>query len=176
MQNNRDIFVEELIRCKRVGKETMFKIGAVILGLVLVGLAFHYLTSIFPFVFAIICILIFFLFRYSVKEFEYSFISGDVDIDKILGKRKRKQVLSCSCRDIKLMEPCGSRKIEGNFSNTLDASVSVNSENRWYFICEVADGSRTLVYFNPSKRMQDAFKQYLGPKMKQQISGETEKK
>ncbi len=175
MQNNRDIFVEELIRCKRAGKEGMFKIAAVILGLVLCGLAFHYFTSIFPFFFAIICILIFFMFRYSVKEYEYSFISGDVDIDVILGKRKRKTVLSCSCRDIKLMEQCGGRKIEGSFTSTIDASISAKSPNRWYFICELQDGSRTIVYFNPSERLLEAFKMYLGPKMKQQITEGTNK-
>ena len=59
MQNNRDIFVEELIRCNRAGKEGAFKVAAVILGLILCGLAFHYFTSIFPFFFGIICILIF---------------------------------------------------------------------------------------------------------------------
>lgn len=171
MQNNRDIFVEELIRCKRAGKEGLFKTAAIIIGLVLCALAFHFFTSIFPFFFAIICILIFFMFRYSVKEYEYSFISGDVDIDVILGKRKRKTVLSCSCRDIKLMEKC-SGKVEGNFSTTIDASISAKTPNRWYFICELQDGSRTLVYFNPSDRLLDAFKMYLGHKMKLQIDAE----
>ena len=175
MQNNRDVFVEELIRRSRAGKEGAFKIAAVILGLILCGLAFHFFTSIFPFFFAIICILIFFMFRYSVKEYEYSFISGDVDVDMILGKRKRKTILSCSCRDIKIMEYCGARKISGDFTNTIDAAVSARDVNRWYFICELQDGSRTIVYFSPSKRMLDAFKQYLGPKMKQQITEGTDK-
>lgn len=166
MQYNRDIFVEELIRRNRAGKEGLFRIGAVILGLILCGLAFHYFTSIFPFFFAIICILIFFLFRYSVKEYEYSFISGDVDIDLILGKRKRKTVLSCSCRDIKLMEKCGAGKAAGEFTSVIDASDSAKSANRWYFICELQDGSRTVVYLSPSDRLLDAFKTYLGPKMK----------
>ncbi len=167
MQYNKDIFVEELIRRSRAGKEGLFRLAAIILGLILCALAFHYFTSIFPFFFAIICILIFFMFRYSVKEYEYSFISGDVDIDMILGKRKRKTILSCSCRDIKLMEPCGSRKAEGDFTSVIDASVSIKSPNRWYFICELADGNRTVVYFSPSDRMLEAFKMYLGPKMKQ---------
>lgn len=170
MQKNRDIFIEELIRRNRAGKEGVFRIAAIILGLILCGLAFHYFTSIFPFFFAIICILIFFMFRYSVKEYEYSFISGDVDIDMILGKRKRKTVLSCSCRDIKLMEKCGPRKAEGEFTSVIDASVSTKTPNRWYFICELQDGSRTVVYFSPSDRLLEAFKMYLGPKMKLQTA------
>jgi len=175
MRNNKDIFVEELIRCNRAGGEGIFKIVSIILGLVLCGLAFHYFTSIFPFFFAIICILIFFLFRYSVKEYEYSFISGDVDIDVIYGKRKRKTVLSCSCRDIKLMERCSGRKIDGSFTSAIDASISAKSPNRWYFICELQDGSRTIVYLNPSERLLEAFKMYLGPKMKQPASEESSK-
>lgn len=167
MQKNRDIFVEELIRKNRAGKEGLFKGAAIVLGLILCGLAFHFFTSIFPFFFAIICILVFFMFRYSVKEYEYSFINGDVDIDQILGKRKRKTVLSCSCRDIKIMEYCGSRKAEGSFTAVIDASISVKTAGRWYFICELEDGNRTVVYLNPSERLLDAFRAYLGSKMKQ---------
>lgn len=174
MQTYKDVFVEQIIRRKRAGKETVFKIAAVILSLILMGLAFIYIRILFPFLFALICVLAYFMFKFSVKEYEYSFISGDVDIDKILGKRKRTNVLSCSCREIQRMEYCGSRRIEGEFTRILDASISAKDTSRWYFICEVDDGSRTLVYFNPNGRMLDAFKQYLGPKMKKPAD-ETEK-
>ncbi len=171
MVYNKDVFIEELIRRRRAGKETAFKIGAVILGLVLVALAFHFFTSIFPFFFAIICILIFFMFKYTVKEYEYSFINGDLDIDMILGKRKRKNVLSCTAREIRLMEPAD-KKVEGDFTQVLDASVNARSEGRWYFICERDDGGRVLVYLNPSDRLLRAFKQVLGPRMKGEIPPE----
>lgn len=174
MQTYKDVFVEQIIRRKRTGQESVFKIDAVILGIILIGLAFIYVRILFPLAFALICVLIYFMFKFSVKEYEYSFINGDVDIDRILGKRKRTNVLSCSCREIQLMEYCKDRKIDGEFTRVLDASVSAKSENRWYFICEVDDGSRTLVYFNPNSRLLDAFKQYLGPKMKKPAA-ETEK-
>ena len=174
MVYNKDVFIEELIRRKRPGGETLFKVGAVILGLILVALAFHFFTSIFPFFFAVIVILEFFLFIYTVKEYEYSFINGDLDIDTILGKRKRKNVLSCAAREIRLMEPV-TGKVEGEFTQVLDASVSPRAPGRWYFICERDDGSRILVYLSPSDRLLRGFKQFIGPRMKGEVPAEAEK-
>ncbi len=164
-QSYRDAFVEQLIRCKRLGFEGFCKLGAVILGLVLVALSFHFLTSIFPFFFALICILIFFMFKYTVKEYEYSLIAGDFGIDIIRGKRKRKTVYTCSTKDIKELAPCGAESKKEGFSTVLDASIAVKSEDRWRMICEKEDGSRTLIYFNPNDRLKNALKPFLGARM-----------
>jgi hypothetical protein len=111
---------------------------------------------------------LFFSFKYSVKEYEYSFINGDLDIDVIWGMRKRKTVFSVSCKEIKVMAPVSPDEaaLSGEFSRVLDASISKNSPGRWFFICEKGDGSRTLVYLNPSERLRNAFKTYLGVKMR----------
>ena len=161
-----DTFVEELIRRERPGGELVFKIVTIVLALALVGLAYWFLTSIFPFCFALVCILVFFAFHYTVKEFEYSFINGDIDIDGIWGKRKRKAVFSTNTRQIKVFAPYTGKAPEGNFTTTLDASISPRAPGRWYFITERDDGTQALVYLNPSERMLNAFRNYLGNKMR----------
>ena len=161
-----DVFVEQLIRRYRPGGERLFKVGAVFIGLILIAAAFLFIRNFFPVSFAVIVILEFFAFVYTRKEFEYSFINGDVDIDMIQGKRKRSSVFSGSCRDISVMAPCDDKpELAGSFTRTLDASEGKKAENRWYFICERQDGSRELVYFNPNARLLAAFKGALGRKM-----------
>jgi hypothetical protein len=165
MKGYNDTFVEQLIRRNRPGGETLFKIGAILIGLILGGLAFWWLGAFFAVIFTVIVILEFFAFVYTVKEYEYSFINGDLDIDMIQGKRKRKQVFSGSCRGISLMAPVEDKKPEGNFAQTLDFAISPKSPDRWFFIYEKEDGSKSLIYINPNERMLAAFKDYLGRKM-----------
>ena len=161
-----DVFVEQLVRRYRPGGEGLFKVGAVFIGLILIAAAFLFVRSFFPVTFAVIIILEFFAFVYTRKEFEYSFINGDVDIDKIQGKRKRSTVFSGSCRDITAMAPCGDRsEIAGSFTRTLDASEGGRAENRWYFVCERQDGTSELVYLSPNERLLSAFKGALGRRM-----------
>jgi hypothetical protein len=94
MKGYNDTFVEQLVRRSRPGGETLFKVGAVLTGLILGGLAFWWLGAFFAVIFTVIVILEFFAFVYSVKEYEYSFINGDFDVDVIQGKRRRKQVFT----------------------------------------------------------------------------------
>ena len=167
MKTYHDVFVEQLVRRRRPGGEAVFRVGTILLGLILIALAFVLVRNFFPVLFALVVILEFFAFVYTVKEFEYSFISGDLDIDMIRGKRKRSTIFSCSCRDISLMAPCGSHEeaLSETFSRTVDASESVGGEGRWFFLCQREDGSRELVYLTPNERLLDAFSGYLGRKM-----------
>ena len=166
MNTYNDTFVEHIVRRKRGGAELLMKIGYVVLALILIGLAYWFLTSFFPFFFAVILILLFFAFKYTVKEFEYSFINGDVDIDRIDGKRRRRTVLSVNCREIKTMAPCEQgTEISGDFTQTFDYSEGKGCPGRWYFTVEREDETRLLVYFSPSERLLNAFKLYLGRRM-----------
>ena len=121
--------------------------------------------------FTVIVILEFFAFVYTVKEFEYSFINGDFDVDMILGKRKRKQVLSTSCKEIKLMAPAEAIKtsLRVHLIKRLTSRFLKTVQGRWFFIIEREDGSRNLVYFNPNERLLKAFKDYLNKKMEYEL-------
>ncbi len=167
MKTYHDTFVEQLVRRQRPGGEALFKCGAVFLGLILIAAAFLFLRSFFPVCFAIVVILEFFAFVYTVKEYEYSFINGDVDIDMIQGKRRRKTVLSVSCREISRMAPVmeSAGALSEQYGRILDASESSKAPDRWYFTVEGQDGRRELVYLNPNERLLKAFKEYLGRKM-----------
>ena len=166
-----DVFVEQLIRRERPGGEFLFKCGAVLLGLILITAAFILARTFFPFFFALVVILEFFAFVYTVKEFEYSFMNGDVDIDQIQGKRRRRTVSSFSCREVAVMAPCEGHQgeLSGHFTSKLDASISAKAPDRWFIILEREDGSRELLLLSPNERLLAAFKGALGRKMEYKL-------
>lgn len=167
MKVYQDVFVEQLVRRQRPGGENLFKLGAILLGLLLIGVAFVFAKAFFAVSFAVVVILEFFAFVYTVKEYEYSFINGEVDVDKILGRRKRTTVYSGNCRDIVRMAPCAGNEtaLQGEFTRTLDVSCRAGAEDRWFFLTQRQDGSRELVLLSPNQRMLEAFKGYLGKRM-----------
>ena len=166
-----DVFVEQLIRRERPGGEFLFKCGAVLLGLILITVAFVMARNFFPFFFALVVILEFFAFVYTVKEFEYSFMNGDVDFDMIQGKRRRRTVCTFSCREVTMMAPCEGHEgeLSGHFTNKLDAAVSAKAPDRWLIILEREDGGRELLLLSPNERLLAAFKGALGRKMEYQL-------
>jgi len=166
-----DVFVEQLVRRERPGGEFLFKCGAVLLGFILITAAFVLARDFFPFFFALVVILEFFAFVYSVKEFEYSFMNGDVDFDMIQGKRRRKTVCSFSCREAVAMAPCDGHEgdLSGSFTRKLDAAVSARAPDRWFLILEREDGGRELLIFSPNERLLAAFKGAMGRKMEYRL-------
>ncbi|MGI5935534.1 MAG: hypothetical protein ACOX7I_01835 [Oscillospiraceae bacterium] len=172
MKTYKDVFVEELVVRHRPAFAALLRIGAVLAGILLI-LAFYYLTgmvlgpyanAVFPALFALVCIGVFLVFRYMRLEYEYSFYSGDVDIDRILGKRKRTRLISFSCSDIELMAPYSpehDNELNGQFDRKLDVRGTGKGERDWFIICNGQDGSRYIIAFSPSERLLDAFRQYV---------------
>ncbi|NLV51335.1 MAG: hypothetical protein GXY20_11660 [Clostridiales bacterium] len=167
MKKNKDFFIEQLIRRSRGGTETLVKVALVLAGIIILAVLYRFFyASIWPFFLAVVCVLEFFAFNYTVKEFEYSFINGDVSVDKISGKRRRKTVLSLSTKEITHMAPCAAPPTaRGDNVTFMDYSINRRSPGLWYFTATREDGTELLVLFNPNERLREAFKSYLGNKM-----------
>ena len=172
MKTYNDVFVEELVVRHRPAVAAAIRLGAVFLGIVL-SFVFYYLTGVllkqysgalFPFLFAAVWVAVFLACRYVRLEYEYSFFSGDVDIERIRGKRKRDMLLSFSCRDVEIMAPYSEayeETLSGSFDKKLDVRGTGKGEKDWFLIFRTEDGKRGVLAFSPSERMVDAFKQYI---------------
>jgi hypothetical protein len=51
-------------------------------------------------------------------EYEYLYVGGDIDIDKIMAKRRRKKVASYSKDNLEIMAPTGSDHLSSYVKNT----------------------------------------------------------
>lgn len=103
----------------------------------------------------------YFLLPSTDLEFEYIYVDGDIDIDAVMGKVKRKRKKSFSVKEIELMAPVKSHRMD-YYNNdmkmqTLDFS-SNNPENTCYAAVIRQDGAAQKILFEPNTEMLDAIR------------------
>lgn len=94
--------------------------------------------------------------QFSV-EFEYSFTNGVLDVDKICGRARRKNIASIPCKNIEKMAP-----VRGNFSTerrVIDANYD-EKLGRKYYVNFSDKGVATTLLFQPPEKILDNMKKY----------------
>ncbi len=100
-------------------------------------------------------------------EYEYIVTNGELDIDKIISKRKRKRIFSANCKEFDIVSPVKSNSFSQSvqsIKSRIDASSSMDSPDA-YFLTLNYKGERTLVIFEPDERMLKNFKFYIPRKV-----------
>jgi hypothetical protein len=163
MNQYKDTLIEELIRQKRTGREAFYKFGAVILAVIILFAVFLFINILFVVATGILALVLFFVFKYTIKEYEYSFFNGELDFDLIMGQRKRRTVLSVNCKQIRSFGDNQTEPERERFSRVLDASVSPKA--RMFFTALAGDNTEQLVFFNPSERLWNAMLEWIPKKV-----------
>ena len=83
-------------------------------------------------------------------EYEYLYVNGDLDIDKIINRSKRKRVFSTPISNMELLAPEGSPEL-AQYRNGIvaDYSSGVPGEKR-YVLVVVEKGQVTKMIFEPN--------------------------
>lgn len=165
-----DVFVEELVVRRKTVLNLLLSVGVVVVGLALAIAVWLFV----PFISTVLMIIILFaaylFIKFQYVEFEYSFTNGDLDVDKIMAKRKRKRVLELNQKQIKVMAPYTaeyeSETKDYQVSEVLDFSASKNAAGRWFLIYEKTGGGYCFVVLQPSARLREAMQKYLRSRMK----------
>ena len=100
-------------------------------------------------------------------EYEYILTNGDLDIDMIVSKRKRKRIFSANCKEFDILAPVKSNSFSQqvqSIKNRIDASSSIDSPGA-YFTTLNYNNNKTLVIFEPDERMLKNFKIYIPRKV-----------
>ncbi len=100
-------------------------------------------------------------------EYEYIVTNGDLDIDMIVSKRKRKRIFSANCKEFEIVAPVKSSSFSQHvqsIKNRIDASSSIDSPDA-YFATLTYNNNKTLVIFEPDERMLKNFKIYIPRKI-----------
>ena len=87
-------------------------------------------------------------------EFEYCVTNGDIDIDLITAKRKRKRIVSVVGRKVESLLPYDAAKVnEKAYQRVVIAAPSKKEEGLWYFTYHSKKSGHTLVVFQPDQRV-----------------------
>ena len=91
-----------------------------------------------------------FLIRRLDVEYEYLYVNGDLDIDKIMHKAKRKRIFSTNIDNMELLAPEGNEGIN-QFRNAKVVDYSSGSADARRYVLVVADnGQVTKLVFEPN--------------------------
>jgi len=166
-----DTFLEKLVTKRRTINDTLITFGILLAGiiLILVVLSIPLLNqlSLGLLLAAGVAYLMYRFVSARNVEYEYIVTNGDLDIDKIVSKRKRKRIFSASCKEFEILAKVSSNSFSQSvqsIKNRIDATSSINSPDA-YFATLVYKGEKTVVIFEPDDRMLNNFKVFIPRKM-----------
>ncbi len=109
---------------------------------------------------AIIAAVIFFFPRLNV-EFEYVFVDGQIDFDRIAGKAKRKTILRVDMEQMEIIAPLGSHALDSYKNMQLETKdfSSGNIQNKPFVIIASVGERKYRIIFEPSEKMLSMMKQ-----------------
>ena len=91
-------------------------------------------------------------------EYEYCVTNGDIDIDLITAKRKRKRIVSVVGRKVESLLPYDAAKVdEKAYQRVVNAAPSKKETGLWCFTYHSKKSGHTLVVFQPDQRVLRAF-------------------
>lgn len=104
-------------------------------------------------------------------EYEYIFTNGDLDIDKIIAKKKRKRLITVQARTIKEL---GLYKEASEVPEdvTLVIAASGYADEAWYADLNHQKHGKVRLIFSPDEKLLEAMEAYLPASVKPRQKGE----
>ena len=174
-----DIVNEQLIIRKDRPIEKIMKIMIISIAIVIILLCmtisvlkmFGSFSSLFVIVAAVIAVATFFYIKSLSIEYEYSLTNGEFDIEKIMGKSKRKMMYSLNLREV---EEFGNYDMDKERLQNREFSFRVSPVNLLeggIFYCVVRDREHGvgLILVQPNEKMQDAMSKFIKRSLQQNI-------
>lgn len=136
--------------------------GAIILGL---GASTKLLLPLMCFIPLSLWIIVWLTWKFTQVEYEYSFFSGTLTINRILGNRTRKKMTEIRIQNFSAILPANEAnqsKIEAfGAENTIFAASEANAENLWVALWkDEENGKNQALYFEPNEKAVKILKYY----------------
>ncbi len=156
-----DTFVEQIVRKQKGAKEIAIIVGCFVFSLILVlfllPLALAYVGFLAVVLVAGLGYGMWWILTNQNREYEYSVTNGDIDIDEIIARRKRKRVVSVSGDKIETLEPYTTEAYAARrFDRKVIAAPSETVPELWCFTYHSKKNGHTLVVFQPEQRVLNA--------------------
>lgn len=158
-----DFFNEFIVRKQKTAADYA-KTAAVIMGgllLIFVMMMFmRYLGSFFLLLVAGVIYGMYYLISSSSVEYEYIVTNGELDIDKIIARRRRKRIASVNSKDFEYFAPYReqySRMYSSeDINKKINAAGSLKSE-RTFFALYHKNNEKICLIFEPTEKMISEF-------------------
>ncbi|MBQ8683937.1 MAG: hypothetical protein IJ518_05420 [Clostridia bacterium] len=154
-----DTFIEQIVKKKKDPKEWAI-ILAIVMALIVVLAAallfWAFISILLPFIVLGAGYGAWYVISAQNKEFEYCVTNGDIDIDLIIARRRRKRQVSVAGRKVEALLPFEQGMSTTNYQRIVVAAPSLAEEGLWYFTYHSKKNGNTLVVFQPDQRVLQA--------------------
>lgn len=147
-----EFFVEQIVKWTPTKKDRLVKIMLILLcviSLVMLFLPFGFLVVLGVIIFTV------FVLRDYDREYEYSFVDGELDVDKIICKSSRKKCGSFDFRRLEMMAPLGSQS-DMRYSHKKYREYDYSSgdtEHEKYVAYVMKENETVRLVFEPNEEM-----------------------
>ena len=133
-------------------------------GWLFIGLWFQIIVPFLALIPLSLWILVFFTWRITQIEYEYTFFSGVLTVCKISGSRSRKKLAEITIRDIDELYPCTddfAAKIDAFHENkTIFAASGLSSPSMYAALWNDEENGKTALYFEPNDKALKILRYY----------------
>ena len=97
------------------------------------------------------------VWAYTSVEYEYSFLNGELSVDKIIGQRKRKSIANYDIKEAEIVAPLVSDAVVRASGNAIikDYSTRTNNNDVYAMIINNSNGKFKVV-FEPNEKVLEA--------------------
>ena len=148
-------------------KKLLFIVGYVAYGAIILalGATTKLFLPLMCFIPLSLWIIVWLTWRFTQVEYEYSFFSGELTVNRILGNRTRKTMTKVRIQQLSAVFPAtelNQSKVEAfGVQNTIMAVSEANAEGIWIALWEDAEsGKRMALYFEPNEKSIKILKYY----------------
>ena len=153
-----DVFKEQIIKRQPTPKDTLKRVGLLAAVLIIGVITMATIPAFAPFIVLAAGFGAWVLMGYLKVEYEYAFTDGELDIDAIYNRSRRKRLFSARVNDFELMAHVDDKVQMGAFQGaveTKDYSSGVVNENTYAFLLNYR-GKRTKFIIEPNAVMLKA--------------------
>lgn len=153
---NEDAYAEWLVKCKDPGYKIPAVLGYVVLGIVSLVAMFRFPSwgFIAP---VLVVMLIMFTSRFFKLEFEYVFVTDELNIDRIFNQQSRKTVIKIPMSAVEFVEPTNAEKNKLARENKNlkydDFTSRMKNAPQSYTIRFAANGEQHLAVIEPDEHV-----------------------
>ena len=155
-----DLYSEYLVKKQPTTKDAVIRYGLIALT-VLFAAAGLFMIPLLLIVAVSLAVACYFIIPKTDMEYEYLFVNGELDIDAVMAKSKRKKVKSLDIREADLIAPLNSHRMDyynGNTKlKTLDYSSGDPSHRRFAVIIK-SENENCRIIIEPDEHMIQAIK------------------
>lgn len=152
-----EVFVEQIIKRKLSAKGALWRGLSIAIAAVIGLLAMMLLGMLGVIVDVLLIYLINICWVYTSIEYEYSFLNGELTVDKIIGQRKRKTVDTFDIKNAEVIAPSSSDYITGRAGNIKKLDYSTGEKDgRVYSMIINHNEGLVEVIFEPNGKVLDA--------------------